>query len=65
VGTRERIVDSTMTTAVVIVETTKTNRIQVSFEKARRAIGGFLVVRPAGRVHLEVKVLYEPGRGNR
>jgi hypothetical protein len=29
------------------------------------ATPGFRVVRPAGRVHLEVKVLYEPGRGNR
>lgn len=25
----------------------------------------FSLVRPAGRIHLEVKVLYEPGRGNR
>jgi hypothetical protein len=24
-----------------------------------------LLVRPAGRIHLEVKVLYEPDRGNR
>jgi hypothetical protein len=29
------------------------------------ALFAFFVVRPAGRVHLEVKVLYEPGRGNR
>ena len=27
--------------------------------------GAFSFVRPAGRTHLEVKVLYEPGRGNR
>jgi putative ABC transport system permease protein len=26
---------------------------------------GFQFVRPAGRAHSEVKVLYEPGRGNR
>jgi hypothetical protein len=33
--------------------------------KSRVRKPGFCVVRPAGRVHLEVKVLYEPGRGNR
>jgi hypothetical protein len=25
----------------------------------------FILVRPAGRIHLWVKVPYEPGRGNR
>jgi hypothetical protein len=25
--------------------------------------GGFFMVRPAGRTHLEVKVLYSPGKG--
>ena len=25
---------------------------------------GFIVVRPAGRTHLEVQVLYRPDRGN-
>jgi hypothetical protein len=25
---------------------------------------GFFLVRPAGRTYLEVKVLYQPGKGN-
>jgi hypothetical protein len=29
----------------------------------RNQIGLFLLVRPAGRTHLEVKVLYTPGKG--
>jgi hypothetical protein len=28
-------------------------------------VSPFSFVRPAGRIHLEVKVLYDPGRGNR
>ena len=36
----ERIADSPMTTAVVMAVAIKTNRFQVFFEKARRAIGG-------------------------
>jgi len=38
-------------------------------EDSKRRIGSLIrrlfFVRPAGRTHLEVKVLYEPGRGNR
>ena len=34
-------------------------------EKAPAANGGFSLVRPAGRTHLEVKVLYAPDRGKR
>jgi len=30
-----------------------------------RVRAAFLFVRPAGRTHLKVKVLYGPGRGNR
>ncbi len=33
--------------------------------KPRLRRGFFEVVRPAGRTHLEVKVLYGPDRGNR
>jgi hypothetical protein len=36
--------------------------------KAKQQTGPSLLlpfVRPAGRTHSEVKVLYEPGRGNR
>jgi hypothetical protein len=36
----ERIADSPMTTAIVTAVATKTNRVQVSFEKARRSLGG-------------------------
>jgi hypothetical protein len=39
-GMPERIADSPMTTAIVTAVATKTNRLQVSFEKARWAIGG-------------------------
>ena len=35
----------------------------MNFAAAFRA--AFFCVRPAGRTHLEVKVLYEPDRGNR
>ncbi len=28
-------------------------------------VAAFLLVRPAGRIYLEVKVLYGPGKGNR
>jgi len=31
---------------------------------ARALVEPFFVVRPAGRTHLEVEVLYQPDRGN-
>ncbi len=31
--------------------------------ESRASPPGFFVVRPAGRTHLEVKVLYTPGKG--
>jgi hypothetical protein len=32
-------------------------------KKAARQCGLFYMVRPAGRTHLEVQVLYSPGKG--
>jgi hypothetical protein len=38
--------------------------LEVIFRKPRRLLAlGFEMVRPAGRTHLEVEVLYSPGKG--